>query len=285
MERALMSKTRASKAVLAAASALALAGCAADAAIDSGTGALATKVAETPGFVPGVPQGFQCPLVPNGMDPPGSIYRLDSKGTYWRVKDYSTDPAIASIPNFRRQVKIANYALTDRQLASAGLSYEVLKAALPGLSANGGADFKKQLAVNVLVEDIQAELIDDMVADKILERFQAEVKPQPGSRYFLVREAVKAGAVSYSLKRADLANFGGEAQIETLAKAKANVTVRDNDGAFEIKQTFLPDRLSVCIKPAELVVEPKRSEGAAVVTLKSPEETSAPEIKKVGSGT
>ncbi|MDX2309640.1 MAG: hypothetical protein NW216_15490 [Hyphomicrobium sp.] len=279
-----MRTTEAAKVALAAALTLGLGACASD-QLDTSTGTVTQKVAETPGFVPGVPQGFQCPLVPNGMDPPGSIYRLDSKGTYWRVKDYSTDPAIAAIPNFRRQVKVANYALSDRQLASAGLSYEVLKSALPGLSAEGGADFKKQLAVNVIVEDMEAELIDDVVAEKILERFKAEVTPQPGSRYFLVREAVKAGAVSYSLKRADVAKLGGEAQIENLAKAKTNVTVRDNDGAFEIKQVFAPDRLSVCIKPAELVVEPKRSQGAAVVTLKSPEETAAPEIKKVGSGT
>ena len=37
-------------------------------------------------FVPGVPKGYQCPLVPNGFDPAGSIYRLDKDGTYFRVK-------------------------------------------------------------------------------------------------------------------------------------------------------------------------------------------------------
>lgn len=278
-----MGHKEASKTILASMAALLLGGCALD-DLQASTGAITEKVAETPGFVPGVPPGYHCPLVPNGFDPPGSIYRLDKAGTYWRVKDYSSDPAIASIPNFRREVKVANYALSDRQLASAGLSYEVLKRALPGLTATGSTDFKKQVAVNVLVEDIKAELIDDIVADKILERFKAEVKPQPGSRYFLVREAVKAGAVSYSLKREDLAKLGGEAQIENLAKAKADVTVRDNDGAFEIKQTFLPDRLAVCIKPAELIVEPRAAPGAAVVTLKSPEETAPPAIKKVGEG-
>ena len=56
---------------------LLLAGCAGDvngfdtASIKPGATAI------TNDFVPGVPKGYQCPLVPNGFDPVGSIYRLD----------------------------------------------------------------------------------------------------------------------------------------------------------------------------------------------------------------
>lgn len=247
------------------------------------TGEITNAIAATPGFVPGVPQGFQCPLVPNGFDPAGSIYRLDKSGTYYRVKDYSADPAITAAGSIKRDVKIANYVLSDKQLSSAGMQLEVLKNALPGLTAQGGGDYKKEIAVNITVEDMMGEVIDDVAADKILERFKAEVKPQPGSKYYLVRETVRAGAVSYSLKREDLAKLGGEAQIETLAKAKANVTFRDNNGAFEIKQTFSPDRIAVCVKPSEIVVEGSRGASPVNVSLKSPDETSMPAIKRVGT--
>ena len=57
---------------------------------------------------------------------------------------------------------------------------------------------------------MQAESIDDQVADHILTRFQQDVKPRPGSRYFLVRETIRAGAISYALKRDDLAKLGME---------------------------------------------------------------------------
>lgn len=261
-------------------STLAFAGCSAPGA---STGTIATQVAATPGFVPGVPQGFQCPLVPNGFDPAGSIYRLDKSGTYYRVKDYSAEPAIKAMPGYKRDIQVANYILSDKQTSSAGLSFEILKNALPGLAAQGSGDFKKDVAVDITVEDMRAEVIDDQVADQILERFKTEMKLQPGSRYYLVRETVRAGSVSYAMKREDVAKLGGQAQMESLASGKANVTFREDGGVFAIKQTFTPDRIAVCVKPAEIVVEPARSAGAAAnLTLKSPEDTAMPAIKKIG---
>lgn len=260
---------------------LALAGC--QDATDTGT--ITSTIAATPGFVPGVPPGYQCPIVPNGFDPAASIYRLDKNGTYYRVKDFSADPKVVTMTGFKRDIAISNYALSDKQLASAGLSFEVLKNALPGLVTDSRADFKKDVSVSVMVENMRGESIDDEVADYILEWFKANVKPKPGNKYFLVREAVKAGAVSYSLKQEDVAKFGGQAQMEGLAKGNANVTFRDNNGTFEIKQSFLPDRISVCVKSAEIVVAPgggARSAGEVSASLKAPEETSVPAIRRVG---
>jgi len=70
---------------------LALAGCAETLA----TGTITPH--NPPDFVPGLPKGYQCPLVPNGFDPAGSIYRLDKNGTYYRVKDFSTEPQIMAL--------------------------------------------------------------------------------------------------------------------------------------------------------------------------------------------
>jgi hypothetical protein len=235
----------------------------------------------TAGFVPGVPKGYQCPLVPNGFDPAGSIYRLDQDGTYFRVKDFTTDPLIASLGAFKREVPISNYVLTDTQQTSAGLSIDLLKKVVPGLSANGTADYKKAITVDITVEDMVGEVIDDHVADKIVDLFKESMKPKPGNKYFLVRETVRAGAVSYKLKQTDLAQLGGKAEIEKLAQGAANVTVRDSDGVFEIKQTFKPDRMPICIKSAEVVVQGADAFGA--VALKSAEETPIPQIKRVGT--
>ena len=76
---------------------LLLAGCAGDVnGIDTAS-IKPTATAITNDFVPGVPKGYQCPLVPNGFDPVGSIYRLDKDGTYFRVKDFTTVPAITAL--------------------------------------------------------------------------------------------------------------------------------------------------------------------------------------------
>lgn len=230
-------------------------------------------------FVPGVPKGYQCPLVPNGFDPAGSIYRLDKDGTYFRVKDFTTDPAIQALGGYKRDVQISNYVLSDTQQSSAGLSMDLLKKVVPGLTASGSADYRKAMTVDITVEDMVGEVIDDSVADKIVDLFKANMKPKPGSKYFLVRETVRAGAVSYKLKQADLAKLGGKAEVEKLAQGQANVTVRDDNGLFEIKQTFKPDRIPICIKSAEIVIE----RGAEpTVALKSVDETPVPQIKRVG---
>ena len=262
--------------------AILLAGCASDVTLDTasikpGAEAITSK------FVPGVPKGYQCPLVPNGFDPAGSIYRLDKDGTYFRVKDFTTDAAIAALGSFKREVKISNYQLTDTQQANAGLSVNLLNKVLPGLTASASADYKKAMTVEITVEDMVGEVIDDAVADKIVEQFQTTMKAKPGNSYFLVREAVKAGAVSYKIKRTDLARLGGKAEVEKLAQAATNVTVRENDGVLEIKQTFKPDRMPICIKSAELVLEGGRGGPSTSVALKTVNETPLPRIKRIGA--
>ena len=232
-------------------------------------------------FVPGVPKGYQCPLVPNGFDPAGSIYRLEKDGTYYRVRDFTTDPSIMALGAFKREVPISNYQLSDTQQASAGLSFDLLKKVLPGLTAEGSADYKKAMTVDITVEDMVGEVIDDHVADKIVDLFKATMTPKAGNKYFLVRETVRAGAVSYRLKQTDLAKLGGKAEVEKLAHAQANVTVRDNDGVFEIKQTFKPGRMPICIKSAEIVIE--RGGASSTVALRDADETPVPQIKRVGA--
>jgi hypothetical protein len=127
-----------------------------------------------------------------------------------------------------------------------------------------------------------ADSLDDQVADHILERFKADVKPKPGSKYFLVRETIRAGAVSYALKREDLAKLGSEAQVQQLANGKADVTFKDNNGLVSITQKFLPDRVPVCIKAAEIIIEPVRGE-APKLTLKDARDTDLPAINKIGA--
>ncbi len=259
-----------------------LAGCA-PTLPDPGTQLVAGSIEKAPQMLPGVPNGFECPLVPNGFDPAGSIYRLDKAGTFYRVTAYGEEPAILAMKGYRRDIKIADYAFTDEQKSSAGISFAVLQNALPGLTAAANSDLKKSLKVDVVVSDMRAESIDDQVADHILARFQQDVKPRPGSTYYLVRETIRAGSISYGLKREDLAKFGSEAELSKLASGKANVTINDNNGLLAVTQTFAPDRVPVCIKPAEIVIEATRGGSGTTVTLKDPRETELPAIKRMGN--
>ena len=260
-----------------------LAACSGDGGGINTASIMPAATAVTSGFVPGVPKGYQCPLVPNGFDPVGSIYRLDKDGTYFLVKDFTTVSAITALGAYKRDVKISNYQLADTQQANAGLSYDLLKKVLPGLTASGSADYKKAMTVEITVEDMVGEVIDDAVADKIVELFEASIKPKAGSKYFLVREAVKAGAISYKLKQNDLVRLGGKLEVEKLAQGAANVTVRDDNGVFEIKQTFKPERIPVCIKSAEIAIKSAPGQGPANIALRTVDETPLPKIKRVGA--
>jgi hypothetical protein len=235
-------------------------------------------------FVPGLPKGYQCPLVPNGFDPAGSIYRLDQSDTYYRVKDFSNDPAVTAAAGYRKNVPISNYSLSDKQASTAGLSLALLKTSLPGLTASGSADLNKEISVDITVEDIAGEVIDDTVADYMVNWFKANIEPKPGNKYFLVREAVRAGSISFRMHQKDLAKLGGKSQLEKLAEGSANVTIHDDDGTFEIKQKFT-ERIPVCFKSAEIVVEGQKAAQplATSVALKSTDETTVPTIKGVGA--
>jgi hypothetical protein len=249
---------------------------------DGNAAIIAGSIEKTPQMLPGVPNGFECPIVPNGFDPAGSIYRLDKSGTFYRVTAYGEEPAVLAMKGYRRDIKIADYTFSDAQKSSVGVSLAVLQNALPGLTATANADVKKSLKIDIVVSDMMADSIDDQVADAIVERFKAEVKPKPGSKYFLVRESIRAGAVSYALKREDLAKLGSEAQVKEIANGKADITFKDNGSLVSITQKFLPDRVPVCIKAAEITIEPVRGESPNI-TLKDARDTDLPAIKKIGA--
>ena len=244
------------------------------------TGSLLTAKAETiPHAIPDVPKRYNCPLVPNGFAPAGSMYRIDSSGTYYPVADLGSEPFVVN--NRRQDVTIADYVLSDEQAASAVMSAGLLKTGLPGLSAEGKVDLDEKVSVDIIVEDIRADIIYDTGADQIVQWCQKNIKPKKGSDCFMIREVVLAGEVTYRLKRKDVAKLGGSTKIEKIAEGSTNVTAPDNNGTFEITRTFSP-RINVCVKSDEI----KSAGGAGVTanaaTVVPADEAIVPEIKKIG---
>ncbi|MGI9422575.1 MAG: hypothetical protein ACR2PA_05235 [Hyphomicrobiaceae bacterium] len=249
----------------------------------SAVGALTDPAKYTkPEIIPGLPKGYRCPLIPNGFDPAGSIYRIDRSGTYYRVKDFGSDPNVQK--GRKSDIHIANYVLSDEQISSTGLSANLLSKALPGLSASAYGNANSKISLGITVKDLRGEVIYDEAADYAMKWFRENITPRAGNRYYLVRETIKAGAVSYRLKEKDAAKFGGKAEMIKLANAKGDVTVRDNAGSLEVEQTF-EKRISVCTKPAEIAVDHVRTANvvdAVKVTLKSTDDSKVRSIKRVG---
>ena len=101
-----------------------------------------------------------------------------------------------------------------------------------------------------------------------------------GTTINLTRGTLSAGVANgyFSMGNTPVFNVTGDTAASVIS---ANLTVRDNDGVFEIKQTFKPERMAICIKSAEIVIEGGGS--GATVALKSADETHVPQIKRVGA--
>ncbi len=201
------------------------------------------------GSISQLPKGYDCPINSNDLYPVGAVYRRDQNGVYYSVKDLSGHTIVKD--HLRRDIKISDYEISDTQKTNAQASAALLKKAIPNLSLSGSAKKKKTLSVNVTVKDIRADDIDDEVEGNVVKWIKTNVGVKPGNRYFLVRQAVKASAVSYVIKKQDLAELGAKGDLNEIAKASANVTIRDNDGSLKLSQTFEP-RITVCTKSADI---------------------------------
>jgi hypothetical protein len=201
------------------------------------------------GSISQLPKGYDCPINSNDLYPVGAVYRRDQNGVYYSVKDLSGHTIVKD--HLRRDIKISDYEISDTQKTNAQASAALLKKVVPNLSLSGSAKKKKTLSVNVTVKDIRADDIDDEVEGNVVKWIKTNVGVKPGNRYFLVRQAVKASAVSYVIKKQDLAELGAKGDLSEIAKASANVTIRDNDGSLKLSQTFEP-RITVCTKSADI---------------------------------
>jgi hypothetical protein len=201
------------------------------------------------GSISQLPKGYDCPINSNDLYPVGAVYRRDQNGVYYSVKDLSGHTIVKD--HLRRDIKISDYEISDTQKTNAQASAALLKKAVPNLSLSGSAKKKKTLSVNVTVKDIRADDIDDEVEGNVVKWIKTNVGVKPGNRYFLVRQAVKASAVSYVIKKQDLAELGAKGDLSEIAKASANVTIRDNDGSLKLSQTFEP-RITVCTMSADI---------------------------------
>ena len=219
---------------------------------------------------PGLPKGYQCPFVPNGFDPVASIFRVDKSGTFFRVADLSNDKRV--LANVKNNVKIGNYAFSDSQKASADLSVSLLKRILPGLSGN--ARTKKDFDVGITVKNIHAKVLYDAEADYIRDWFAKKVRPKPRNRYFLVREAIFAGSVNYTMNAKDIQAAGLKANVEEVVDVTANATFTDRGRRLVIEQSFDPPT-QVCIKVSEIEIRRPRTRGIATTATLKPASRSA----------
>ena len=132
-----------------------------------------------------VPKGFTCSVAPSEAYSPGYVYRVDSSGAELLVSDLSTE-----VPTFSYGVVLPSY---DASLSrDAGLKFSLLGGSgtnEASLGATGSSSSR------VSFQDGRLVLMTDTATDALLTRLSSELTPKTGSRYYVVRDAIRASGI------------------------------------------------------------------------------------------
>ncbi len=192
-------------------------------------------------------KGWECNLAPNGLNPPGSVYRLDENNILTTVndhfsKEFKVKETPISIPVIKKERKqkasffLALFSGIVGKLTNADISASI------GQKYNTTAYYK-----NATIKDTTDV---DTGREKVKKWYASYTDRDSKSKYFLVRSVVSAEEVFYEIDKDYVNSVGGEANFEKIISGSANVTTTGNS-LFKLEQK-LSSQINVCIKPERL---------------------------------
>jgi hypothetical protein len=192
---------------------------------------------------------YQCLTVPSQYNEVGSMFSVDSKGMAYRLGKVD---GIQALPESE-----AGFPALDSELnIGAGLFVKFLEmlTKATGWQAQLHAAAAQTIKVHSRYEGVKLQVSEGQPEQAALDWFRAHrYRVSTGSRYFLVREAVRANAVDYKVQQSDMQKLGGVLAVRQVATGKLDVIDRDSDRSYVLKVKFTAP-VNVCIKPQELVL-------------------------------
>src|SRR5262245_47735082 len=181
--------------------------------------------------------GWQLYAKPTTLEPVGTLFRIDEKHRRFMVDEVAVQT---------QQGVEAAAKVSERVQANIGFFARFL-----GLESYGG----KLAAQNA--ETLEFEIVrpvrqfaNDAAMDKAMAPVLAAFNYRADNRYYVIREARSATAMTYRLTRAQLGAIGGEASLAVALGAGANAGA-GRGGLYEINQTF-PQRMRVMFLAEEI---------------------------------
>lgn len=190
-----------------------------------------------------LPNGYLCSSTPSTAFSPGFIYRLDSAGGRLLVADLSNE---AVTYNYRAALGTYDASLTS----SSGLEFALSPTASIAVGANvsTGSSSKSKLTFR----NGRFALMTDSDEEKLIESLSGRVSTRPGSRYFLVRDAIQATGIDIQLSNGDEATLGGEIGVQRVVTLTPNARFQRTDSA-NVSADF-EEALNVCVRAVEVTV-------------------------------
>lgn len=192
-------------------------------------------------------KGYQCFLAPDSFNEPGTIFYVGPD----RVANFDI-----IVSGTRQRGDVAIGTVSFQSDTSGSVILGLVKDLLPGLTADanvaGSLTTRRNVSMTPANPGAKEITLSD-VKENAIKRV-TELSQQgrlEDAKYYVVREAIKASSVSYTLTSGDAQALGAQASLDSVATAKGDVR-RTAEGGYQLIQKFRTP-LRVCIKPEQIV--------------------------------
>jgi hypothetical protein len=182
--------------------------------------------------------GWQFYPRPTSLEPPGTVFRIDSGGRRFTVAEITAPVTSGAEASGASSLAIRT---TARMLAHF----------LGGRENTVGEQGEHLEKIDFEMFDVQKEVTTDMGIADVLSAFRSKVERHQDNRYFVIRESRSALAVRYSLSDALVNSLKGSGGLSQMVNGDAGLSY-EKRGSYVLDQK-LPARMRVMFLAEEIL--------------------------------
>jgi hypothetical protein len=205
-------------------------------------------------------KGWQCFATASDFDAPGTIFRRDKDGATWGTIDLSKEIGV-------KRGDVAIGSVTSNFVTNLGLAANLLKIS-SGVTGNASIGAAKTYVVNAEYGSAIKEVTYDVDAERAKSWFATYSQRDAGSAYYLIREAIAAKELKYTVTSDLIVDLGGEANVG----GQFTVSLPESKPEADRTRTYtllknVDHPLRVCFKAERLVQTSSGIDGSATYDL------------------
>jgi len=188
------------------------------------------RTESTPEAPPLLGAGWQFYSRPTELEPPGTVFRIDSGKRRFMVDtlEVATQKGEEAVGRRRESVD-ANMGIVARFF---------------GLGPKLEVDAEHTETFAFELKRASRQFVEDADLDAVLDPWLKQHELRPGSRYFVIRDTISGNEITFHLDRRQVDNFGGEGSLTEAAKLEGNLHTSTSKSDYLLQQTFdMPMRI------------------------------------------
>jgi hypothetical protein len=190
-----------------------------------------------------LPPGWQFYSNPTTLEPPGTVFRIDEQGRRYVVNILKVAPVSGS----------EAVGKLDRIIEVDATSLVRFWGVVGKLTSSGSGTYTDKLKFSM--DDTVREVTTDVAIEDVIRNFAKKIAYKKNNRYFVIREAMSAKNIDYTLSEGILARVGGEGSLKAMLSGRGNVSLKKGK-EYTLEQKFT-QRMRVLFLPEEIVPAPR----------------------------